>query len=399
MPASLRTCDVATRTAGRTKAAGPEVYAHSRSLINRLWIELGKALSFSIVAGSTYAHEISDRLSISGVAAGAVQCQEISNAPGFSDTCKGTLPFQTELSFRPTDAGELFVKLGLAAGNGMNGRSPFAIAPWAADLEHDVENINGHNRDHLLTAWYKHTLQVGGEHTLDATLGIIDATDYLDKNAYASDEYTQFMNAALTNGPNVFLPSYDLGLALAWNRGPWSARGVLMDVGENDDGHRFSFLGVETEYDVESELGSGHYRFLIAAASRNFLDPTGTRWEHRAGVLFSLDQELGRVLGSWARIGWQTNEAAVDYNAIYSWGIDVKGSAWTRNDDNIGLGLAYLSGGSLAIDRSRLAEFYYRWQVMSAFALTVSFEYQHDDLKVGNGPHGWTYGLRAVAGF
>jgi len=399
MPASVRLRGVAARTTGHPKTAGPRVRDRARSLGNQLWIELGKVLSCSIVALSAHAEEISDRLSISGVLAGVVQCQEISDAPEIGDTCKGASPFQAELTFRPTDTGELFIKLGFAAGDGMNGRSPFAIAPWAADLEHDVENINGYNRDHVLTAWYKHALQLGGDHILHATLGIIDATDYLDKNAYASDEYTQFMNAALTNGPNVFLPSYDLGFALTWNRGPWSARGVLMDVGENDDGHRFTFLGIETEYKVNSELGSGHYRFLIAGASRNFLDPTGTRWEHRAGVLFSLDQELGRVLGSWARIGWQTNDAAVDYNAIYSWGIDIKGSAWGRNDDNVGLGLAYLGGGSLAIDRSRVAEFYYRWQAIRAFALTVSFEYQNDDLKIGAGPHGWTYGLRAVAEF
>jgi hypothetical protein len=45
--------------------------------------------------------------------------------------------------------------------------------------------------------------------TLDATIGIIDATDYLDENACSNDEYTQFMNEALVNGPNAFLPSHD----------------------------------------------------------------------------------------------------------------------------------------------------------------------------------------------
>ena len=162
-----------------------------------------------------------------------------------NDTCKTALPFQPELSFRPTDTDEVFLKLGFAAGNGLNGKSPFVFAPWAADLENDVENINGRNRDHLLTAWYKHTFSIGDGHSLGTTLGIIDATDYLDKNAYANDEYTQFMRSVLTNGPNVFLPSYDLGVALEWNTDPWTLRGVLMDVGANGDGNNYGFYGLQ----------------------------------------------------------------------------------------------------------------------------------------------------------
>lgn len=356
------------------------------------------ALVLSAMAAPTFAYEINERLSIGGVLAGAFQCQEVSDAPGSNDTCKGAVPFQPELSFRPTGADEVFVKLGFAAGNGMNGRSPFAIAPWAADLEDDVKNINGRSRDHILTAWYKHTFSISG-HSLSTTLGIIDATDYLDKNAYANDEYTQFMNSALTNGPNVFLPSYDLGVALEWNTGPWSLRGVLMDIGENDEGNNFSFYGLEAGYSVKNELGAGQYRLVIAGASRDFLNPAGTRLETRAGGLLSFDQEFGKVIGGWIRFGWQTDDAAVDYNAIYSGGVDIKGSAWGRDDDNIGLGVAYVNGGSLGIDKTQLAEAYYRWQLRDGFGLTADLQYQNDEHKIGQGPNGWTFGLRAVAEF
>jgi hypothetical protein len=94
------------------------------------------------------------------VLAGAVQCQNLSDAPGFSNTCEFAAPFQPEFSYRPTETDEVFFKLGFAAGNGINGNSPFIISPWAADLEDDVKNINGRNRDYLLTAWYMQSIIV-----------------------------------------------------------------------------------------------------------------------------------------------------------------------------------------------------------------------------------------------
>jgi porin len=129
------------------------------------------------------------------------------------------------------------------------------------------------------------------------------------------------------------------------------------------------------------------------------MDPDGRHRERRAGALFSFDQEFGEVIGAWARFGWQTDDAAVDYDAIYSGGIDISGGAWGRAADTIGLGLAYLNGGNLDIDQSRLAEAYYRWQPGEVFGLTADIQYQDDDYKVGQGPGGWTVSLRATAGF
>jgi hypothetical protein len=320
-------------------------------------------LALPLLAMPVFAYDVTDRLSIGGVLAGTAQCQSVSDAPGTSDSCESAAVLQPELSYRPTPADEVFFKLGFAAGNGLNGVSPFVIAPWAADLEDDVTNLNGRNRNYLLTAWYKHTFQLGNDQQLGATVGIIDATDYLDDNAYANDEYTQFMNATLSNAPNVFLPSYDQGLVLEWEAGPWSMNGVLMSVGDNDDGNSFSFYGLQAGYSVNNKLGAGNYRLIVAGSSNAFLDPTSSQLESLAGMLFSLDQEFGSVVGGWVRIGWQTDEAAVDYSAIYSGGINLKGIGWGRANDTIGLGLVYLSGGNQGIDSTQVAEVYYRWQI------------------------------------
>ena len=60
---------------------------------------------------------------------------------------------------------------------------------------------------------------------------------------------------------------------------------------------------------------------------------------------------------------------------------------------------AYVSGGSLSIDKSQLDEAYYRWQLGEVFGLTADLQYQQDDYKTGSGPHGWIFGLRATAKF
>ena len=366
---------------------------------HRLLSGLTLALSLLHPAAPALAYDLNDQFSIGGVLAAAIQCQQLSDAPGFSNTCETAVPFQPTISIRPTAVDEVFFKLGFAAGTGLNGNSPFNIAPWAADTEQDVKNINGRNRDYLLTAWYKHTFSFADDHELGTTFGIIDATKYLDENAYANDEYTQFMNSALTNGPNVFLPSYDLGAAVDWHDGPWAFHAVVMDIGENDDGNNYSFYGLQAGYTLHTDLGSGHYRLIMAGASEDFLDPSGTRLENRRSLLLSFDQQFGGVVGGWLRLGWQADDAAVDYSAVYSGGLDIKGSSWARPADNIGLGYALLNGGNLNIGSSHIAEAYYRWQLGEVFGLTADVQYMQDDYKAGGGPSGWMFGLRAAAEF
>jgi len=356
-------------------------------------------LAMVLVTMGVEAFEVSGKFSFSGLLAGAFQCQEISDAPGFSNTCESAVTVQPEFSYQPTPDDEVFFKLGFSAGNGINGKSPLAIPPWAADLEDDVQNINGRNRDYLLTAWYKHSFQKTGQQQLSASFGIIDATDYLDENAYGNDVYSQFMNPTLTNGPNVFLPSYDLGIALEWDLEPWSLRAVLMEIGQNDNGNEFHFYGLQVGHLVKNRLGAGNYRLVIAGAGEDFLNPAGTQLEKRAGALLSFDQEFGAVLGGWIRFGWQTDDAAVDYNAIYSGGVDIKGTAWGREDDNIGVGYAFVNGGNQDIDKSQVAEAYYRWQLGEVFGLTADIQYQQDDNKVASGPDGLMFGIRATAEF
>lgn len=343
--------------------------------------------------------EINDELSIRGVLAGAFQYQDLGDAPGFTNTGRGAVPFEPEISFRATEKDEFFAKLGFARGNALNDVLPFVLRPWAAALEDDVKDINGSSRDYLLTAWYKHTFQFSQVHSIGLTGGLIDATDYLDNNAYSNDEYTQFMNEALVNGPNAFLPSYDIGGAFEWEMGNFSLDGVVMHINENADGNSFNFYGVQLHYRLESSIGKGNYRVLVDCSSADFTDSEGLSQERRSAIILPFDQGLGDMLGAWIRFGWQDDKAAVDFRHIYSGGLDIKGKLWGREEDNMGIGYALLGGGNQDIDKTQVAEAYVRFVLHKYFALTLDVQYMRDELKSGEGPRGFVYGVRMTAHF
>jgi len=300
------------------------------------------ALGIFVLAGNGFGYEINDKFSIGGIIAGVGQYQSISDAPDFDSEGRGTLVFQPEISFTPTDSDEIFAKFGFGAGNGLmeKGRSPFIIAPWAAQVQDDYKDINGRNRDYLLTAWYKHTFRFGDDHALGITGGIIDATDYMDENAFANDEFTQFMNEALVNGPNAFLPSYDIGAAIEWEIGGFSVKGVAMAMGSNgeegDLDEPYNFYGMQFAYAVDFGFGEGNYRLILDTTSSDFSNVAGTKKERLTAALISFDQELGDILGVWIRFGWQDDEAAIDYQDIYSGGLDISGNLWDARVTTLG---------------------------------------------------------------
>ena len=356
-------------------------------------------LTATVAFGSSVqAHEFNEHFSLEFVLAGMGQCQILSERAGVGDVCGGALPVQSAMRLRPTENDEIFVRAGFAVGNGLNGEAPFTLRPWAAYLQDDVEGING-RWDYLLNAWYKHKFRFRDDVPLAATVGVIDATDYLDDNVYSNDEYGQFMNEALVNGPHAFLPSYDVGGALALEVGRWSARAVVMGLGENDDGNSFVFFGGQLGYRLTTPLGEGNYRVLVVGSDRAFLDPAGTREERRLAGGFSFDQQLGETFGAFLRIGWQSDCAAVDYDAIYSGGINIRGGAWGRKNDHIGLAYAHLRGGNQGLRATHVAEAYYRLVAFEHFALTADAQYMFDDLRAGGGPRGFILGLRATVEF
>lgn len=345
--------------------------------------------------------KVLDKISLGGVVAGAYQYQSVDAPPGFDDTGRGAFVFQPEIGFALTDTDEIFTKFGFAAGNALNDAtvSPFIFAPWAADLEDDVKNINGRNRDYLLSAGYKHTFTFNKAGKLGITGGLIDGTDYLDENAYANDEFVQFMNQVLTNAPNGFVPSHDVGGAVEWEFGQFTLKGVAMSVGENDDARSYQFYGAKLGYTVGTKLGEGHYRVNVQWTSKDFNNITGDDLESKQCVILSFDQQLGEILGAWIRFGWQDDDAAIQVKALYSGGLDINGRLWRREQDNIGIGYAYVDGGNQDLDNAHVFETYVRFLLNKNVALTVDLQYQENKMKPGDSPSGFISAVRCVVEF
>ena len=274
----------------------------------------------------------------------------------------------------------------------------FNLSPWAAALEDDVKDINGRNRDYLLTAWYMHIFKLSENNALEMSGGIIDAADYVDENAYANDEFTQFMNEALVNGPNGFAPSFDIGGTLEWEIGIWEFTAVGMNVGENDDGNNFNFFAGQIGYKKNSFLGQGNYRVIGQLTSKEFLDPSGDK-QRRMAAFLSFDQQLGDIFGAWIRLGWQDDKALINYYYLYSGGLNITGKWYGRANDNIGIGYAYLNGKN-EVDYTQVAEVYWRFVFNDYVAVTADAQYMQDEYDPGDDDiDGFILGIRGAVKF
>jgi porin len=343
---------------------------------------------------------IPEGLWVRGVAAGVYQYQELRDAGQAEDAGRGAMLLQPEFGYQITEDDRIQGSAGFAQGNGLNDQSPFLLPAWTADVQDDVDDINGRGRDHLLTAWYQRTLRPAEGHRLQLTAGLIDSTDYLDDNAYANDEFRQFLNDALVNGRAGFLPSYDVGGALRWDRGRWSARAVAMRIGENEDGQGYGFYGAQIGRTVESRLGHGTYRVVVSGTSHDFPDPEGEDDESRLGVALSADQQLGHGIGAFVRAARQDDDASIDHRDMLSAGIHLDGRRWDRPETEIGLGYAYMSDGNQDVVRSHAFEAYARIPVGEALAVTLDVQYLADDRRNGlEDVDGWIFGIRVVLEF
>ena len=344
------------------------------------------------------AKEITDKLSLNGVLSGALQCQQLSADSTGEDACKLGIPFQPELTYRQSQQDILFLKLGFAAGNGLNDVSPFNISAWGADLHDDVINVSGSGRNYLLEAWYEHVFDIGRDQSIGLTLGIIDATSFLDQNAYANDEYNQFMNPALSNSPNAVFPSYDLGVATVWHMDEWTFSGVFMEVNQLTSPDKYTFYGIQARYTLETTLGTGHYRILLNA-DRDFVDEAGASKQRNDILIVSIDQQFGDSIGAFTRIGWRLDDLPINYREVYTGGIDINGLSWGRLLDNIGIAMGYMYGGNTRIIRTRLAEAYYRMVINPRLAFTADIQYMDDQYYSIPDAEGMIYSLRATVNF
>jgi len=261
---------------------------------------------------------------------------------------------------------------------------------------------------------------------LTITAGKFSVTDYFDNNAYAHDPRTNFMNWTM-----MCCAAYDWVMdKLAWtwgamadfNQKDWAYRAGYFLLPEHSNSNffekRFPERGhfvneIELRYGLAGQSGklrllgwvqqgnSGSYAEALAqpATTANYPDITLTRrTRSNYGVTANLEHTITSDLGVFARAGWNPGQVEMmgwtDVHRSYSAGASLRGTAWQRPDDKIGVGgvinalssvgQRYFAAGGLGIligdgalnyREEKILETYYSY-ALSRWSW-VTFDYQY----------------------
>ena len=258
---------------------------------------------------------------------------------------------------------------------------------------------------------------------LTFTVGKVAVTDFFDDNAYSHDPRATFMNWSLWEAGAFDYPADTIGLT--WgavaelNQKDWALRAgyFLVPVVSNVnplDLHipeRGGYLvELETRYSVFSQPGKLRLiGWLTRANAGSYsetldnplfgVDITQTRrTREKYGLVANLEQAITADLGVFSRLSWNNGKTEImsftDIDASGSLGAVLKGTAWHRPDDKIGLagainglsadhrdfiaagGLGPLIGdGRLNYREERILEAYYAIGLTKWATLTLDYQF------------------------
>lgn len=352
---------------------------------------------------------------------------------------KNTQSATAFIGFSPWDGGEFYVNPELMQGFGLSDVRGVAGFP---NGEAQKSNFP-YPRLNIARAFYRHTFGLGGEQEaiedgpnqtagkqdisrITVTIGKFAATDYFDGNSYANDPRTSFLNWNVYGGGaydwTMDKLSWTWGAVAEFNQKHWAVRAGYFLLPEVANSNSFDTeIGKRGEYALEGELRyalmsqpgkvrlfgwvnhgiMGGYADALAlpTTSTNYPDLAATRRVRtNYGVVFNVEQAITTDLGVFSRASWSPGEAEIvgwtDVHRALSAGSVLKGTAWSRPDDRIGIagviealspvGRRYFGAGGIGIligdgqlnyREEQIFETYYAYK-LNRFT-TVTFDYQH----------------------
>ncbi|MEE7458108.1 porin [Methylorubrum populi] len=255
--------------------------------------------------------------------------------------------------------------------------------------------------------------------------------DFFDGNIYAHDPRVDFMNwgiwaSAAWDFP-ANLPGFTQGLMVEYNRAEFAIRAAYTQVPKEPssdvlDPRIFERAGAVVEFEgryalpmleqpgklrlgLFSNVGNtANFRQVVALtqtgafADINTAVAASREPRRKSGVYVNLEQALTPDLGLFARAsvndGRNESLSFTDIDGSVSGGLSLKGTAWGRPQDTIGLGAAanrispshrdYFANGGLGLligdgrltyAPERAVEVYYALNLTKA--VTMTFDYQH----------------------
>jgi high affinity Mn2+ porin len=295
----------------------------------------------------------------------------------------------------------------------------------------------------LCRVFLRQTIELGGEkeaaddgptelrgkhdvRRLTFTVGHLSAKDIFDTNTYAEDSRTQFMNWSLMANDAWDYPANTIGFtngaAVEFNTRAWTGRLGIFQVSKVANGlrmdwdlaHAWSAVAeVERRYTPRGHAGAvrllaydtrahmGNYQETLNNPGLDEDIALTADYRYKYGFGINLEQEIRKNLGAFVRLGWsdgknQTYEFT-DVDRTATAGLSLKGAAWRRPQDTVGLGAVmngisavhrqYLAAGGLgitigdgALDYSaeRILEAYYAWQIAKHYQLTSDYQFAPD---------------------
>ena len=176
---------------------------------------------------------------------------------------------------------------------------------------------------------------------LDFFGGQLDLTNYFDRNAFANDETTQFLNGALVNNAMLKQPVNGVGMTLRWDAG----RDLGFSLGAqtthvlDEDLLSEPFVIGEIDYHTTFHI-EGNYRLWVRVTSQ--LPPNRQRQMYGGGI--SIDQLLTPQLGVFVRAGVNQIESISRTFFAASGGLRWTGPLWNRPRDRVGVGYSFHAG-------------------------------------------------------
>jgi hypothetical protein len=300
-----------------------------------------------------------------------------SDGSPISDRTRGTIVADLAFDYALSNRTLFSTLVRWAHGNALNNTGGLTLPPYGGDVEDDVKDINGRDRDYLLETWLRHRVEFSGGYSLQLTGGLVDASNYIDRNAFANDEFSQFINSAFVLNDLAGIPAYDPGVVLEFQSGPWSLNAVTMRTRAEQAGS-YTYYAAETGFSNRSAMGAGNYRLFAFSTTEEFRDPNKGRNKALRGGGVSIDQYLNEWFGIFARVGYQ-NHVAPDYERLYSTGFQLEGALWNRPADSAGVALARLYGEDhSSLGHTDVLELYTRLVFSEQFDLSFDIQYMKD---------------------
>jgi hypothetical protein len=302
--------------------------------------------------------ERTELVSISGALLSTVQW--IARSDKSEGSVFGAGSLDVNLIVRPADWVRLFVDV-----EGLIGPGPDDTLGTLSRLHTDADRLEGREKRLILReafvrfAWRDEHVRF--------SVGKLDPAHYFDRNFFAEDETTQFLDNALLNNPMLKPPPNGPAAAVRVSVGDW----------------RYAF-GVQAPDDVDGDL-SGLPFVIGELGHRNiFRLPGHYRWWARVGSVpedrdlvtwgtgVSIDQLLTADFGVFLRAGLSRSEGEALTSRAWSGGVHVAPTWLGRGNDRFGIGY---SAQREPAGREEIVESYYMVSLAEWLRITPNVQW------------------------